>query len=481
MSLVTVLDNVTETTNGMPAYVSTTSDLLDIFNIIGSSARDNQNVLGMISKLAKKRASADEKLLLRKLLFWSRDKYCGCGVRSVFRHVVSTDPDLINLSENMYNVLEFGRIDDLFSVYEGAPKAYRDYVDSMVFTIMRGKDFETLTGVVKSKTVRPVLAKWLPRKGKLARHFMKLLVPKSRRMQYAYRTFVVSYSETVEQKICAKEFAKINYREVPSKAMLKHSATFDKFDGERFEAFKETLLKAPGRVSGLYPYEIYKHTDVVLSASLWKTMVDGLKFTKTFLPVVDVSGSMGLPTMGKATLMDIAVSLGLMFAHANKTEFGNRVLTFSSEPKWVQLEGDLHKDKVSVLESDWGMTTNLMSVFNMILVHAKISKVSQSDMPDVLVVLSDMQFDQAGPKPALATIREMYERSGYTPPKIVFWNLSSGYKNVVTNDPDEPDICLMSGYNAKLLECLVSDTLEKFTPMNVMLETLNNPRYDNVR
>jgi Domain of unknown function (DUF2828) len=102
-------------------------------------------------------------------------------------------------------------------------------------------------------------------------------------------------------------------------------------------------------------------------------------------------------------------------------------------------------------------------------------------MPEMLLILSDMQFNMAVGsynKSAQQMIRAEFESEGYEMPKIVFWNLSP-YGN--DNKPvrfDDLGVCHISGFSPAIMKAILSNKLEAFTPMNVMLEALMNPRYD---
>lgn len=94
----------------------------------------------------------------------------------------------------------------------------------------------------------------------------------------------------------ANEWEKILYEHVPSKAFAKYQKAFERHDYERFNAFVEDK---PEQVKSttLFPADIFKEynkwgrNDKVVEAQ-WKNLPDYITTGKTFLPVVDVSGSM---------------------------------------------------------------------------------------------------------------------------------------------------------------------------------------------
>ncbi len=203
------------------------------------------------------------------------------------------------------------------------------------------------------------------------------------------------------------------------------------------------------------------------------------------IAMVDVSGSMsGDP-------MNAAIGLGLRIAE--KSMLGKRVLTFSASPKWVNLDGvDKFIDMVSIVQrADWGMNTNFAAALNMILEAIIQNKLAAEDVEDmVLVILSDMQMDQAdsNSKSLMETIEKSYADAGvrvcgkpYKAPHILFWNLrsTSGFPTLST----QKNASMMSGFSPALLNLFCEegiDTLQSCTPWSLFIKSLDNDRYKNL-
>jgi hypothetical protein len=131
-----------------------------------------------------------------------------------------------------------------------------------------------------------------------------------------------------------------------------------------------------------------------------------------------------------------------------------------------------------MVSSYWGMNTNLPAAFDKILRVAVRRNVPESEMPKVLLILSDMQFDACTrfDDSAMQMIRRKYEAAGYSLPAIVFWNLNDrgGNKPVRFN---EKGVALVSGFSPSIMKSVLSSDLDKFTPENVMLKTVMKDRY----
>jgi hypothetical protein len=201
------------------------------------------------------------------------------------------------------------------------------------------------------------------------------------------------------------------------------------------------------------------------------------------IAMVDVSGSMsGDP-------MNVAIALGIRIAE--KSLLGNRVMTFSSIPTWVNLDGC--KDFISKVEivrrAEWGMNTNFHAALDMILDAIVQNKMSPEDVQDmVLVILSDMQMDQGykcNMDTLYKTMEQKYADAGmrvngapYKPPHILFWNLrsTSGFPSLA----NQRNASMMSGFSPALLNLFCDqgmDALQSCTPWSLLNKSLENDRY----
>jgi hypothetical protein len=200
----------------------------------------------------------------------------------------------------------------------------------------------------------------------------------------------------------------------------------------------------------------------------------------SILPLVDVSGSMSCPA-GKnsnVTCMDVSVSLGLYLADKNKGVFKDTFLTFSDKPALMTLKGNVVQKAAQMVKSDWGMSTNLHAAFTKILDVAVKGNAPQSDMPAMVLILSDMQFNQCvnHDDSAMAMIERKFEAAGYTCPKVVFWNLNAS--DNVPVKADKSGAALVSGFSPAIMASLLGADVDQFTPEGIMLKTVMVPRYD---
>jgi hypothetical protein len=197
--------------------------------------------------------------------------------------------------------------------------------------------------------------------------------------------------------------------------------------------------------------------------------------------MVDVSGSMGsvhYSAAGRVQPIEVAVALGLYLSDKNTGPFKDLFLTFSANPEVLQLKGTLSQKIDQMATSHWEMNTNLHRAFDLLLDIAVRGNVPSQDMPETLLILSDMQFDQCVryDDNAVQMIARKYERAGYAVPKIVFWNLNNGYGNTPVKF-DQRGTAHVSGFSPSIMKAVLSNDLEDYTPYNVMLKTIMQDRY----
>ena len=202
------------------------------------------------------------------------------------------------------------------------------------------------------------------------------------------------------------------------------------------------------------------------------------------IAMVDTSGSMeGEPLYA-------AIALGIRIAEMSV--LGKRVMTFSSYPTWVNLDecNDFTSCVDKIKDSDWGMNTNFYASIDLILDAIIETKLPPSEVKDlVLVILSDMQIDQADNRinrnTMFSNFEEKFRNVGMehygeplTPPHILFWNLRStnGFPNLAT----EKNTSMMSGMNPVLMNVFCDEGMEslaQYTPWNLLEKTLKHERY----
>jgi hypothetical protein len=455
------------TTNGMKARKSTANKAVDLFYKIGAS-RGKNIVVDFTA------AYVENQDVALRIAQWARDVRGGAGERQLFRdilvHLEKHNPDAALAL--LKKVPEVGRWDDIFVFSTPALK-------SAAYTML-GDALRAQNGLA---------AKWTPRKGKIAAEIRAFfgMTPKQ------YRKSLVAMTRVVETQMCSGDWDNINFSHVPSVAARNYKKAFGRHT-PKFAEYVAALVKGtPGvkvNANAIFPHDVLKGVINHYGSSLNKTELDHVTAQwnalpnyvgdANILPLVDVSGSMSCPAgkSGAVTCMDVAVSLGLYLADKNKGAFKDTFLTFSTKSELLTLKGDIVQKINQMVKSNWDMSTNLHSAFNKILDVAVKGAVPQSDMPAMVLILSDMQFDQCvrNDDSAMQMIERKFEAAGYTVPKVVFWNLNAGDNVPVKSD--KSGAALVSGFSPAIMASLLGADVEQFTPEGIMLKTVMVDRYN---
>lgn len=218
-----------------------------------------------------------------------------------------------------------------------------------------------------------------------------------------------------------------------------------------------------------------KEEDTTLEA-LWKNLPDTVAGAENVLCVVDGSGSM-LCTVGdgNTTALHVSNALGTYFSERMSGAYRNRFITFSDRPQFVDLSAcRTLKEKLELAFSHNDCTnTNIEATFDLILGTALANRLKQEELPRTVLVISDMEFDQAmrehDPETLFDTIRMRYARYGYRMPKLVFWNVSSR-TNVIPVRENELGVGLVSGFSVNVCRMVLSNELDPFACLKKILE-----------
>ncbi len=459
------------TENGMKALKSTANPLVDLYFNIGAS-RGKDIIPAFVA------AYVTNKDIATRIALWARDARGGSGERKIFRDIFQylCDNDPALAARIVHKVPELGRWDDLLTAKGDVRKSAFEF-------IREGLSNQNTAGLV---------AKWMPRKGEVAAELRAFLgmTPKQ------YRKTLVNLTNVVETPMCANKWDEIDFNKVPSLAAARYKKAFNKHS-VKFAEYVQKLVKGEDGVKvnagAVYPYDVlkgvanhyhmssYDTTELGHIQAQWDALPNYVG-DANILPLVDVSGSMTCPAGGYGsksgvTCLDVAVSLGLYLADKNKGKFKDTFLTFSENPELLHLKGNIIQKINQMVRSKWAMDTNLHKALDKILTVAKEGNVPQEEMPDMLLILSDMQFNQCTrhDDSAHEMIARKYHAAGYTMPKVVFWNLNAAYGNQPVKY-DTSGVALVSEFSPALVKGLAN--VENFSPEAIMLDTIMNERYN---
>ena len=471
-----VESNITYTENGALSNRSSYDDCLDLFAVSGALRNADPK---RIEKLLLRAYCSNPDIALR-IVFYTRDVRGGLGERKIFRHMLKflseQFPD--SIIRNMQNIPEYGRFDDMMVLFDTP-------CESKMISFINQQLYQDWLCMQEEKNVS-LLAKWLPSvnatntENKLCAKRLARALKMSDKDYRKKLSKLKAYIDILETRLCNKDYT-FDYEKQPSNAMFKYRRAFYRNDTDRYIEYMNMVSQGKAKLNTgtLFPYEIIRSaltTNDCLQKQVmdttWKALpnyCDG----RNALAVIDGSGSMygynALPIL-------IAVSLGIYFAEHNTGHFKNHFITFSETPRLIEIKGNNISEKSNYCMSyNEVANTDLYNTFAMILSVAVRNKLPQEELPEVLYIISDMEFD-AGvneDKTVFQDAKEMYESYGYTLPKIVYWNVCSHSEQLPVTK-DENGTVLLSGASPKLFEMAISGDLN---PYKLMLDVVNSDRY----
>lgn len=493
--------NVSVTENGAVGYRTTTKALLDLnFAVASLRSMSDAEVADRF-----KEAFCEDKILAMKWLFYARDVRQGLGERRLFRVVLA---DLVQSNPEMVVPLidlipEYGRFDDLWCLLDNPKSARRVY---QIVDAQLRQDKENMA-VGKSVSL---LAKWMPSinaSSAKTKEYGKKLCKALRMSERAYRQLLSKlrkHTDVVEVKMSAKNWSEIKYEAVPSRANLIYNGAFLRNDEDRRREYLGRLEKGETKInaSTLFPHDVvHKYTndsywgnrlkekDATIEA-LWKALPDTVNGCGNTIVVADGSGSMTTTVDNKSsvTALEVANALAIYFAERSSGQFKDKYITFSERPQIVDFSncGSLHAKLQKALCHNEVANTNIEAVFDLILTTAVNNHMHQEDMPENILIVSDMEFDSCAtcgdryrqyytrPTTRLFdVIAKRYADAGYNLPRLVFWNVNSRTGTIPVKENDL-GVALVSGFSVNIVKMVMSG---KTDPFECMLETLNSERY----
>ena len=494
--------NYTYTENGAVTHKTTKSDLLDMFAMgAAMRTRSDEDVILMFRKAFK-----ENPVYALKCLFYIRDVRGGQGERRFFRVVMKdlAKFDTEAARRNLKFVPEFGRWDDLY-VFVGTP------LETDALQIMK----DQLALDVECKTPS-LLAKWLKsentssvesrRLGNITREFFGMSHKQYRKTLSILRERI----NVLERLMSEGRWDEIEFDKIPSKAGMKYKNAFARHDLERaknenVQTYADFAKDSTKKVNAkaLYPYECVHQalnimgnqqgwssrgnhvalddTQRLMTNKYWDNLADYFNgATFNGIALVDTSGSMS------GTPIEVAISLGLYCAEKNQGAFANHFISFESNPHWIETAGVDFCDKVyRITGAEWGGSTNVEAAMDLILNVAKQNGCSQDEIPQNLVIISDMEFNYCVTSnnygrgnvndTLFEKIAAKYRANGYEMPHVIFWNVNARQANIPMLG--NGNVSFVSGFSPSIFETIMSGK----TGYDLMMEKLDSERYAQIQ
>lgn len=490
--------NVSMTENGALGYRTSGKELLDMnFAVTSMRSMSEEDIIKKFIKVFY-----EDKMLAVKWLFFARDCREGLGERRLFRicikYLAETHLDIVKAVIPI--VAEYGRWDDLLCLLDTS-------LDNDVIDIFHEQLISDLKNMECGSGIS-LLSKWLPStntSSKETRRLARIIASKFDMTEKQYRKTLSklrSYLKIVEVSMSKNEWSSIDYSSVPSRANLIYSNAFLRNDEERRREYLSSLEKGETKINAgvLFPhdivhkycndggYDVAKQKDTTLE-ELWEALPDYVQDAGNTICVADGSYSMTVRVGNtNVTALEVANALAIYFSERSSGQFKDKYITFSSKPQFVDFSNaNSLREKLEIaLEHNECSNTNIEAVFDLILTTAVKKHMNQADLPQNILILSDMEYDRsardnsgifATPKKRLFDeIADRYSEYGYKIPRLVFWNINSRTGTIPVKE-NECGVALVSGFSPVITKMVLSN---KTDPYECLLEQLNAERYDAV-
>ena len=504
------LEILKRTWNNALTNESTLNFNLDMF---AYSSRDREQDYEKNKNRFKNALIENDKIALANLLY-TLDIRNGKGERALFKSYFST---LIEMNKDcaiqiLPYIPELGRWD---YVFEGIGTE----IEENVYELIRAYLMMDIKNYNENKPVS-LLAKWLPsiKTHNKKNYFAVKLAKKLNLTEKEYRKILSKLRDSlniVEKHITNKEYEKIEYISVPSKAMVKYKNLFFTKDEVRFKEFIEELkdskkakydnlfmndfakmyldnlmkiginyfyertIKEACRLlfNNFFLKDLEENSQILLQNfkneknlinTMWKKQ-SKIEFDKNVLVIADTSGSM------EGTPFETAISLAIYISQNNKSEeWRNKFIIFSSD--CIEYSYDKDAEFTDIIDNIplIAENTNIDKVFKKILNDSIEKNLPQLDE---VIIISDMEFDEVQDKKDMSNFKHWkseFAKHNYELPKIIFWNVARNVESFPVTKLDY-GTCLVSGYSKNILKSIID--IENFDPIDIMLKTLEEKNY----
>lgn len=426
------------------------------------------------------------------------------------------------LYNNLWMVPVVGTWKDLW--YDSAATGFHYYInpDKVYILVRQG---------LKSEYHRALLAKYLPK----IRSRRNIKNDRHRRLnawarglcnflgwsEAEYRKFKSSpeHNAHLYQRImCDNSWDDLDFNMIPGKALFNLMSQKGK-DRQNVierhnleEKYLDWIKSQPVAKFTGYPYELYKaargekYTNITRTLAqtyTYNKQFDGLieKATKDVAPEIlnkgvlcalDTSGSMcsgywigGVQDVDIAPI-DVCVGLGIYFSKLLQGHFKDHVVMFDDNSKFLKLNGEFcdRVDQINRHATAWG-GTNFQSVIDEIVrVRRQNPNIPIEDYPQILLVVSDMQFNPSGSqKTNYEEAMSKLDAVGLPRMTVIWWQVNGRFTGDVPSKMDDEGTVLISGFDGAIVTAILGGQEEiidektgekrKLTPYETMVKALD--------
>lgn len=402
------------------------------------------------------------------------------------------------LANNLHLIPIVGCWKDLW--YDSPSTKFYNYVDT-------GLVYDLVYKGMQDENQRQLIAKYLPkirsnantktdrhrRLNAWARGFCEF-VGWTERDYRKFKSDPTNTAHKFQRVMCSGRWDELDFGKIPGRALfnLVNGKTLSSHGLDN--AYLNWIKTQPVANFTGYPYELFKAAKT-RGSNLAKTYTYNAQFEKLIevgrdsiphevlekgvLCALDTSGSMGLMDSdwdngsGNPMPIDVCVGLGIYFSKFLQGAFADTVVMFDSKSRTLKLKGNFcdRVDQIKKEATAWG-STNFQSVIDEIVrVRKQNPKIPVSDFPEVLLVVSDMQFNPTdtgygwGSSRHITMTRDTqtnYEVAmqklaevGLPPMSIIWWQVNGRFTGDVPSTMFDPGTTLISGFDGAIVTAIL--------------------------
>ena len=476
MNFIEALKNITniqQTENGADGYKSTGHPFTDFLYKVSSLRSEEVDEI---------KEDAEEILnneYILRFLMYIRNPRNGIGERRTARILLRelfVNHDWKNKKEcldyTINHLYDYGRADDVICIFYQT-KYFSDVCKSLKATL------ENDLKVMEKNGSITLLAKWMPSVNTSSKDTVEMAKAIIKEFGWSEKQYRITlsklrkYTNVVERQMSHQEWDKIDYEKVPSLANLRYEKAFMEHDTVRRSEYLKKLANGEAKINSSvnFPSDIvcryrndrsHKYNETY--EQLWKNLADIEALDNTIV-VRDDSGSMCCRVGTSSTeAIDVATALAIYCGEHCNGDYKNKCITFSETPRYLDFSKyTTLKDKMKFLFRHCEIAnTDIKAVFTLILNTAKNNKLNQEDLPEQILIISDMEFDAGANFKGnpIEESRKEFEEAGYKLPKLIFWNVNSRTKTIPVKE-NELGVFLISGFSPMVLDLIKGIDQEK--------------------
>ena len=412
----------------------------------------------------------EDPALAVKLFFHLGDERGGKGEREIFQAcmdwMVFNHPEV--LLELLPLIPAFARWDQLIRLTVSENEEVAGEATKLV-TEQFLEDVRALGDLKEGKAVQlSAIAKWMPSSASKARNLLTV-------MNLQEREYEQAVNELCERLRSAKKPVTTNspyLRRVLAEKKHDYLQAVLKGEFEKKEALKNPANLYHDYAKGNWQGVFETNEDYEV---LWQGLSQQEERKGKTIATWDESNSMtryvGRDT--SATMLETASALTIYFAERLDGAYQNQFITFSDHPRLVDLgKNKTLADRMLVLDKyEECSSLDLNAICDVMLEDAVSLIRKQEELPEYLLVMSDVSFDaargarwnQEDAVPAeelFATIREKWVKASYKMPKIVYWNLN-GKADAVSEEDSKNGVIYLNGFSKEMLTKVMEEKYEE--------------------